>query len=243
MKEIMKIFKEEGLAGYFDIPRVTRELERLSNSVPQNSLNDLLQWIDDEKANNHIFQRRVGLNTLEKWRFNGDGNLSHFEGKYFRVVGMQVTTHSREVNAWSQPMLDNIGTGIIGLLLKKDNNNLYFLMRARAEVGNRSIVQLGPTVEFNPGNYMHNRKLKMPFLFEEFQNPDKFIKVWENRLSEEGGKFYKEEHLHRILVLPDGLELEIPSVYKWVSYDQVRFFLHMGEYVNSCARSILACLI
>lgn len=243
MKELIDILDKNGLTEYLDPSKVIQESERLSHSNPLNTLGDLVQWLDNEKANNHIFQKRVGLNTLDQWRFDEDGYFSHMAGKYFKIVGMKVTSPSSEVNTWSQPILDNVGTGIIGLLLKRENNNLYFLMRARAEVGNRHIVQLGPTVEINPGNYMYNRKLKKPFLIEEFQNPARFIKVWENRLSEEGGKFYKEEHLHRILMLPDGMDLEIPSVYKWFSYDQVRFFLHMGESVNSCARSILACLV
>lgn len=243
MEELFERLNKDGLAGYFDTVRVKQGLDSYSASPPLNQLGDIIHWLDDEKANNHILQKRVGLNTLKSWRLDKNGYLSHIEGKYFKVVGMKVTSPSREVQTWSQPILDNVGTGIIGLLLKRENNNLYFLMRARAEVGNRHIVQLGPTVEFNPGNYMHNMKLRKPFLFEEFRNPDRFIRVWENRLSEEGGKFYKEEHVHRILMLPEGMELEIPSVYRWISYDQVRFFLHMGEYVNSCARSILACLV
>lgn len=243
MKEVMELIEEAGLTEYFDMPRVMHESGRVSNAAPLNSLGDVIQWFDDEKANNHIFQKRVGLKTLKDWEIDRNGYLSHKDGKFFKVAGMKVNSPSREVDTWSQPILDSVGTGIIGLLLKKENNNLHFLMRARAEAGNRHIVQLGPTVEFNPGNYMHNRALKKPFLFEEFQNPNNFIKVWENRLSEEGGKFYKEEHLHRVLMLPDGMDLEIPSVYRWLSYDQVRFFLHIGESVNSCARSILACLV
>jgi len=51
------------------------------------SLNELIQWIDDQKARNHIFQKREGLNTLRDWHMDAKGNFSHREGKYFTVVG------------------------------------------------------------------------------------------------------------------------------------------------------------
>lgn len=207
------------------------------------SLPELIQWIDDQKAQNHIFQKRKGLNELADWRLDEEGAFSHKDGRFFNVVGVRVVSSHRELPSWDQPIISNVETGIIGMLTAEFDGKVHVLMQAKAEVGNRHLVQLAPTVQFSPGNYIDSPVLKKPFLFDEFMRPTSFSLIRESRQSEEGGRFYKEDHVHRILLMPDSADLELPEDYRWLSLDQVRFFLHMGEQVNYCARSILACMI
>lgn len=207
------------------------------------SLADVVQWLDDRRAVNHMLVRRTGLNSLEEWRLDELGFLSHRDRRFFRIIGLDAACNGREVSSWGQPIISNPESGIIGLLVRDDGGQRSFLLQAKAEVGNRSVVQLGPTVQFTAGNYCGNEKLAKPFLFKEFATPESFTVLWENRQAEEGARFYREAHLHRILLLPPGLELELPADFRWLTEEQVRFFLHLGEYVNSCARSILSCLL
>jgi oxidase EvaA len=207
------------------------------------SLNELIQWIDDEKAGNHILQKRMKLNRLRDWELDPRGFFRHREGRFFTVVGISVQSPYREIASWSQPILVNAGTGIVGLLVRRRRGRLYGLFQAKAEVGNRHLVQIAPTVQFTPANYQDNVQLKKPFLYEEFVAPSRFAVLHESRQSEEGGRFYKEDHVHRILLHAGTDEPDLPPAYRWLSLDQVRFFLHLGEKVNSCTRSILACLL
>ncbi|TAN38795.1 MAG: hypothetical protein EPN25_13215 [Nitrospirae bacterium] len=229
--------------------RIVRELkiEQLTSCFEDtpglHSTKELIQWLDDARADNHIFAKREGLNTLEEWRRDESGFFSHRQRKFFRVIGVKTMSPSREVSAWSQPILDNEGTGIIGLLMKRIKGRSYFLMQAKVDAGNRNTVQIGPTVQFNPGNYIDNEKLRKPFLFDRFLNSEGLMTIKESMQAEEGGRFFKEEHLHKILLLPDELQLGIPPQYRWFSLNQIRFFLHLGDSVNSSARSILACLV
>ncbi|MDH4162997.1 MAG: NDP-hexose 2,3-dehydratase family protein [Nitrospirota bacterium] len=206
-------------------------------------LDQIIQWLDDMKARNHIFQKRIGLDRLSDWEMDRSGSYSHKQGKFFKIIGIKVTSQSREVATWSQPILDNVGTGIIGLLLRQDGERTSLLMQAKAEVGNRNIVQIGPTVQFTQENYSDDGRLRKPFLFEEFMRPVRFPVLQESRQSEEGARFFREEHLHRILLLPEGAELDVPPEFRWMSLEEVRWFLLFGEQVNSCARSILGTLL
>lgn len=206
------------------------------------SLSETLQWLDDRRSINHMLVKRVGLATLSEWAMDDEGFLAHRDHRFFRILGIEVGGDSREVPSWSQPILDNQESGIIGLLVRKRAGRREFLLQAKADVGNRPTVQLGPTVEFTPANYQHNVKLPKPFLFDCF-NGGGFPVLWENRQAEEGARFYREDHLHRILLCPEGEELPLPEDFRWLTEDEVRFFLHLGETVNSCARSILACLL
>jgi len=246
-RTVLSLLESHPLADSFDRLKLESRLGQLLSQVDDDdsphSIADLIQWLDDMKAQNHIFQKRVGLNCLADWSMSSNGYLSHKNGKFFKIVGLHVTSSAREVKTWDQPILDNVGTGIIGLLKTRIKGVPYFLMQAKAEVGNRNGVQLGPTVQFTQENYVDNEKLKKPFLYEEFHEPKNFIVIKETRQSEEGARFYMEQHVHKILFLPDHLTLDLPSEYQWLSYGQIRYFINLGEYVNSCARSILACLI
>ena len=207
------------------------------------SIDDALQWIDDVKASNHILIKRKGLRELQEWGMDRDGSFSHNEGRFFRVVGVRVTSPVREVSHWCQPVLDNPGQGVIGLLMREHEGERFYLMQAKAEVGNRNIVQIAPTVQFTPGNYIGNLKLPKPFLFDDFHDGNRFPLLFESLQSEEGARFFKETHVHRIMVLPVGVELALPPDFRWVSEINLGFLLGMGEKVNSCARSILSCLL
>ncbi|MBJ6750430.1 NDP-hexose 2,3-dehydratase family protein [Geomonas anaerohicana] len=206
-------------------------------------LRDALQWLDDRRAMTHMLTRRIGLNDLREWRLDGKGYFSHVSSSFFRIVGLQVSSQTREVGAWGQPIIENPAPGIIGLLLREGPHGPELLMQAKAEAGNRTTVQLGPTAQFTQGNYERNAKLEKPFLFEEFTAPGRFPLVHESRQAEEGARFYREYNLHRILMLPEGTELVLPADYRWLTMRQVLVLVHLGEQVNSCARSIISCLL
>jgi len=201
-----------------------------------------LQWLDDRRAANHMLTERIGLNDLQEWNIDDKGFFSHREKRFFRIVGLRISAGKREVRSWSQPIIENLAAGIIGLLIRNGTHGIELLMQSKAEVGNRSTVQLGPTVQFTQGNYEGSRKLKKPFLYDEFLEPARYRLVHESRQTEEGARFYREYHLHRILLMPDSEILETPADYHWLPLDQVMFLIHLGEQVNSCARSILSCL-
>lgn len=204
---------------------------------------DTLQWLDDRRSANHMLTRRIGLNDLQEWCMDEKEFFSHRKKRFFRIVGLKIGSAGREVSSWSQPIIENPVPGLIGLLVRDSALGLEILMQTKAEVGNKTTVQLGPTVQFTQENYADSIKLKKPFLFDEFLSPDAFKLIHESRQAEEGARFYREHHIHRILQLPDSVKLSLPDDYRWLPLSHVLFLIHLGEQVNSCARSILTCML
>jgi oxidase EvaA len=223
--------------------RTRRPAEPSVCGTGDGSIGAIVQWLDDQKSANHFLVKRRGLNALKEWSMDRDGSFSHEDGRFFRVIGISVESSTREVTTWNQPILDNPGTGIIGILTKVEKGVRYFLMQAKAEPGNRGIVQLGPTVQFTPGNYIGNKKLPKPFLFDEFCFPEQMQLLYESMQSEEGARFYKESHIHRILSLREGAVFQHPTEFRWISRGALPFLISMGETVNSCARSVLSLML
>ena len=231
------------VANVIDDESCGDKIRKRSVAQEQEETRATFQWLDDRKAANHMQARRIGLNDLEEWKVDGKGFFSHRENRFFRIVGLKVSSGTREAKGWGQPIIENLAPGIIGLLVRNGDNGLEFLMQAKAEAGNRNTIQLGPTVQFTQGNYEGSRKLIKPFLYHDFIEHDHFHVIHESRQTEEGARFYREYHLHRILMLPDDVDLSIPTDYRWLPLEHVIFLLHLGERVNSCARSILSCLL
>lgn len=247
LRQISQLFRQDNL-----IHACTRSI--LSALVPAVStaplpgrqpinLGDICQWLDSQKASNHFFAKRQGLNQLQEWHLDNSGAFTQLERRFFRIIGIQVRSVGREVTAWSQPILANPASGIIGLLIRHRNGRREYLMQAKAEVGNRTAVQLGPTIQITPANYIDNRRLTKPFLFDEFAAPSRYRVLFDNYQAEEGARFYKEAHRHLILELPAGVELALPTSFRWLTDAQLHFLLQMGEQVNPCARSIISCLM
>ncbi|MBT1072684.1 NDP-hexose 2,3-dehydratase family protein [Geobacter chapellei] len=225
-----------------DLPHTLLQKAKYS-AARLTQIHDAVQWLDDQRAANHVFLKREPMNSLSEWTMGRDGIIRHRENRFFNIVGLSVQCTGREVVAWNQPILAPIGTGVIGLLMKLRNERRYFLMQAKVDAGNRTSVQIGPTVQFTPMNYLGNQKLSRPFLFDEFTGKGRFKVLRESWQAEEGARFYREQHRHCILQLPEDEQLEVPPDFRWFSEEELGFFLNLGDSVNSCARSILACLI
>lgn len=204
---------------------------------------DLFDWYDTQKAITHMHVKRVPLASLWDWHINRAGHYVHRKNRFFRVIGIHVESEDREVNAWTQPILENPREGVIGLLIRNVRGCTQVLLQAKAEPGNRPVVQIAPTVQFTPANYIDNVSLRRPFLFNEFRRPRLGRIIAESRQSEEGARFYREVHLHRIIEMPGEVELDLPEDYQWFTLEAVHLYMHLGEKLNSCARSILACLL
>lgn len=240
---ISPALKSSGLGDHFDQESWPEDSGAAGRSRAPEHIRDLLGWLDEQKAATHLHVKRVPLNTLSDWHVDREGYFSHKQGRFFRIIGLSVETRDREIAQWTQPILENPHEGIIGLLVQNREGRRHVLLQAKAEPGNRPPVQLAPSVQFTPGNYLDNVRLERPFLFEEFMKPSLGRILSDSRQSEEGARFYREEHLHRIIELPEDARLDLPDNYRWFSLDAVRFFLHMGEQINSCARSVLSCLM
>jgi oxidase EvaA len=204
---------------------------------------DTLQWLDDRRSAAHLLVRRIGLLDLHEWHQDEKGFFSHVEKRFFRIVGMRIASADREVRSWCQPIIENPAPGVIGLLVRHGPGGLELLMQAKVEAGNKSTVQLGPTVQFTPGNYAVPSKQRKPELFDTFVAPTSYRSVHASHQAEEGARFYREHHAHRILAVPDGLDLRLSDDHRWLPLSHVQFLVHLGEQVNSCARSVLACLL
>jgi oxidase EvaA len=61
-------------------------------------------------------------------------------------------------------------------------------------------------------------------------------------LSEEGGRFYKNQNRNIIVEVSEDFDMDVPKNYKWLTLNQLMKFMEYNNNVNIEARSLLSVL-
>ncbi|MER7001317.1 NDP-hexose 2,3-dehydratase family protein [Streptomyces sp. NPDC000410] len=186
--------------------------------------------------------RRIPLDALEDWHTDpATGDLRHATGRFFTVRGLDVSLPGAPVPHWSQPVLDQPETGILGILLTYADGVPHLLMQAKAEPGNPDGAQLSPTVQATRSNYTRAHGGRAVPYLEHFLDPDPRRIVADVCQSEQGSWFLGKRNRNMIVEV-DAARVDVLDSWRWLPLAQVRLLLAVDDLVNMDARSVLACL-
>ncbi|MEU2249786.1 NDP-hexose 2,3-dehydratase family protein [Streptomyces sp. NPDC019224] len=203
---------------------------------------ELLSWFTAERARHDLAVQRVPLKDLPGWT-QDEHTVSHRDGRYFDVVAVRVEAGSREVTGWTQPLFEPVGLGVAAFLTRTFDGVPHVLAHARVEAGFLDTTELGPTVQYTPGNYAHlHGGDRPPFLDLVLDAPADRIRYAAVH-AEEGGRFLNAESRYLIVEADeDTAPLDAPPGYRWVTPAQLTSLVRHGHYVNVQGRTLLACL-
>jgi dTDP-4-dehydro-6-deoxy-alpha-D-glucopyranose 2,3-dehydratase len=198
---------------------------------------EIISWVTELKSTYTLDVKTVPLSEIPDWSVSEEG-IFHDKRLYFDVRWVQVQIENREVSRWQQPMVCPRERGLIAFLVKKIDGIYHFLVQAKIECGNFDIIEFAPTVQCITGSYKDSLDV-LPFLKYVLQAPREKMR-FKSFLSEEGGRFYREQNLNMIIEVDDGFSLETPLNYKWISLNQLLSFVKYNNYLNIQSRSLLS---
>lgn len=210
----------------------------LSKGNEKNSIENIVSFITNIKSTYDLHVQRKPLHLIRDWQIKSD-EIVHQDGKYFKVIAVDVEIGNREVVNWSQPMIEPAQEGLCAFVCKEINGILHFAVQAKLECGNHDIIELAPTVQCLTGNYRETKEGTLPFL-NYVLNIDKNNIVYDSYQSEEGGRFYKEQNRNLIVIAGDEIEEDLPDKFIWMTLNQLQTFLKFNNYLNIQARSLIA---
>lgn len=173
----------------------------------------------------------VPLERLKEWTITETG-VEPRSGGSFCVRQINVEANGREVSAWNQPIADSRGEGRVELICGRIDGVLHFLFRPYPEPGLYHRVELGPTLVREPG--CRNRE-------ENTIDYTNTIVRAECRQSEEGGRFFQDTNLHRLVDV--GEAFEAPRGYHWLTLAQIRKLLDESGWLTNEGRCVLGLLL
>jgi dTDP-4-dehydro-6-deoxy-alpha-D-glucopyranose 2,3-dehydratase len=198
-------------------------------------------WLEDRRRSHRFSVRPIPFDRLQSWSFDSDtGNLHHATGRFFTVEGLRVTTNYPAPATLCQPILNQPEIGILGILARRIDGVLHFLMQAKMEPGNINLVQLSPTVQATRSNYTQVHRGARPRYLEYFVEPRRGRVLADQLQSEQGAFFLRKRNRNVIL----EVEEEIPphEDYCWLTLGQLKAALRTAHAVNMDTRTVLSLL-
>jgi dTDP-4-dehydro-6-deoxy-alpha-D-glucopyranose 2,3-dehydratase len=216
-------------------------LSALDGERHLHSLPELISWITQLKCSCDLTVDRIALSAVRSWR-RDDECIRHENGKYFSVIAARVTIGNREVTSWSQPLIQSAQVGITAFLIKRIDGMYHFLVQAKMEAGNMDIIELAPSVQCINDNYRQSiPSQKPPFL--DYVLTVSPRQIWyDTHQSEEGGRFYHEQHRNLIIEVGEDFPIAVPPTYAWMTVNQIKSFIHFNNYFNMEARSLISAI-
>jgi len=233
--------KSKRLRPYNNSKELEFLISALSEQNPFMDVSRFSEWFDARRKAHRFYIEEIPFRQLESWSFEpSTGNLRHASGKFFSIEGLWVETNAGPLNQWSQPIINQPEIGILGILAKKFDGVLHFLMQAKMEPGNIGFVQLGPTVQATRSNYTLVHKGSTPPYLEYFLNKSSSTIRVDSLQSEQGARFLFKRN--RNIIIETTCEVKVLDDYCWLTLGQIHKLMEKDNTVNMDARSVLSCI-
>jgi oxidase EvaA len=212
----------------------------LTAGIGKHTVEDIIAFLTHLKSTYDLEVERVPLHKLDDWRIE-EMSIRHKDNKYFKVIAVDVEIENREVQKWSQPMIEPAQAGLCAFVCKEIGGLMHFAVQAKMECGNHDIVEFAPTVQCLTGNYRDSASGNLPFLDYVLNAPPDQI-IFDTLQSEEGGRFFQEQNRNLVVLAGEDVPEELPPRYIWMTLNQIQTFLKFNNYLNIQARSLISAL-
>ncbi len=214
---------------------------RLASEGPFIATAGIEEWLESRRRVHRFSIREVPLGELASWRFDREsGNLIHESGRFFSVEGLRVLSSYPDASEVCQPIINQPEIGILGILAKRFDGVLCFLIQAKMEPGNINLVQLSPTVQATRSNYtqVHGGS-KVRYL--EYFTDRRRGRVLVDQLQSEQGSFFLRKR-NRNMIVETQEDVGLHDDFCWMTLGQLKRMLHEENVVNMDTRTVISAI-
>ena len=174
----------------------------------------------------------IKLSQQQEWNLI-NGVLGHKSGGFFYITGLVDNISGEEQLVLYQPQ-----GAFNGLVLCKQEQDIYILLQARVEPGNSGIGQYGPTIQSTPANYLRFHGGKETPYFDFFFKYNPQVRPIANSMQLDLGKRYFQKSKILSYVESDSL-VDTAENMIWVPLKAVTEVLHYDNFLNTDLRSMI----
>lgn len=202
-----------------------------------NSTEDLLSWIKNLNETTYVNIQECCISDSAFWFYDDyNGEILNRKRSFFSVKGVRHFEDGEFLG--EQPIIIQPEIGYLGIICRKIDGVLNFLMQAKIEPGNINCVQISPTIQATKSNFTRAHGGKLPTYFELFEHSDKYKVIYDQIQSEQATRFYKKRNRNMIMIVDE--EFEIYPNYKWMTLGQIKKLMEIDNLVNMDTRTVLS---
>ncbi len=204
-----------------------------------NSTESLLKWIDERNSNLEVVISRINLDESESWYYDeNEGSIVNKNKSFFSICGIQQYQNGSLVI--EQPIIIQNEIGFLGIICRKFDGVLHFLMQAKIEPGNINKIQVSPTIQATKSNFTQKHGGKKPAFLEYFIQATTSQTFVDQIQSEQSSRFLKKRNRNVILIVDEPIGES--STHRWMTLGQIKALMRIDNLVNMDTRTVLSCI-
>ena len=220
LNQISFLLKKKNIINMDTLSVLSSFIKKNKIDLPKNKPKDLVKWTKENDNKFYIKYKIKDLSKLKNWKVTRD-EVKNVKNNLFSIIGIDVSSNMREVKSWSQPILKGKKISLNGFIIKKYNKTNHYLCRYNLKPGikNSSLSCTINTTDLD--NFKKNNILSIfqKNILKKYFNKKKNNILFNNVLSDEGGRFYHTQVRYKVIKIKNNLK--IPKSYIWISHNQM----------------------
>ncbi len=204
-----------------------------------NSLEKIEEIIAEKNKNIKVNIHKIPLEKCTNWFLDETGTIRNTSNSFFQIKGLAYSLNDNI--CLKQPIIIQNEIGYLGIIVKKINGVLHFLMQAKIEPGNINKVQISPTIQATKSNFEQKHGGKKPAYLDYFLNSYKYNIVVDQIQSEQSSRFLGKRNRNIIIDIGD-CDIEVLNSHFWLTLGQIKKLMDVDNLVNMDTRTVLSCI-
>ncbi len=202
-----------------------------------NSTEELLSWIQELNRTTYVNINECSINDSSFWFYDDyNGEVLNRKRSFFSIKGMRRFENGEFTG--EQPIIIQPEIGYLGIICRKIDGVLNYLMQAKIEPGNVNCVQISPTIQATKSNFTRAHGGKLPTYFELFEHSERYEVIYDQIQSEQATRFYKKRNRNMIMIVDE--DFEIYPNFRWMTLGQIKKLMEVDNLVNMDTRTVLS---
>ena len=179
---------------------------------------------------------RISLSDAIPWAYNSDlGEISNSGQCFFSITGIE----SKNIQ---QPVIIQNEIGYLGIIRKRIDGQMKYLMQYKIEPGNINCIQISPTIQATKSNFTQKHGGRKPAYLDYFLNASRYKIITDQIQSEQSSRFLGKRNRNIVIELYESDEIELLPTHDWMTLDEIKTLMRYDNLVNMDTRTVLACI-
>ena len=200
------------------------------------SVNNFLDRIWKLNESTHVTIEKISLSECQGWHLNRHtGWIENDNNAFFSVAGIR---HGLV----EQPIIIQDEIGYLGILRKRIDGEMKYLMQYKIEPGNINCIQISPTIQATKSNFTQRHGGKKPAYLDYFLNSEKYKVIVDQIQSEQSSRFLGKRNRNIVVEVQEDEDVNVLPSHEWMTLAEIKALMRYDNLVNMDTRTVLSCI-
>ena len=202
--------------------------------------NEILNKTNELNQKTKVIIEKVDFSDCENWKYDEElGEINNATRSFFQIKGLRKTTGDEQIQ---QPIIIQNEIGYLGIIRKKINNELHYLMQYKIEPGNINKIQISPTIQATKSNFTQKHGGRKPAYLDYFINASNYKIIVDQIQSEQSSRFLGKRNRNIVIEVNDDEQIEVLPNFDWMTLPQIKKLMRYDNLVNMDTRTVISCI-